>query len=94
MFGDLDVVDEMVATNRILGPLFFVLFTSFVAIVLMTFFFGLLRESYVLADDQNNRITLVRSFLDSAIAPYLGFVSAFHCWVACCLACMWPVSAA
>jgi polycystin 2 len=94
MFGDLDVVDEMVAANRILGPLFFVLFTSFVAIVLMTFFFGLLRESYVLADDQNNRITLVQSFLDSAIAPYLGFVSAFYCWVACCLACMWPVSAA
>ena len=76
MLGDLGVVDDMIAANRILGPLFFVLFTSMVAIVLLTIFFGLLRESYVLADDQNNRVTLVQSFLDSAIAPYLGFVSA------------------
>ena len=46
----------MVDSNRILGPFFFVFFTSIVAVLLLTIFLGLLRESYVLADDQNDRI--------------------------------------
>ena len=45
-------VEEMVEANRFLGPLFFVVFTSTVSIVLLTYFLGLLRESYVLAGKQ------------------------------------------
>eukprot|EP00277_Geminigera_cryophila_P017035 CAMPEP_0179457084 /NCGR_PEP_ID=MMETSP0799-20121207/40953_1 /TAXON_ID=46947 /ORGANISM="Geminigera cryophila, Strain CCMP2564" /LENGTH=216 /DNA_ID=CAMNT_0021257619 /DNA_START=82 /DNA_END=733 /DNA_ORIENTATION=- len=74
MLGDLHLVDQMMQTNRVLGPLFFVVFTSSVSIVLLTLFLGLLRESYVLADDQNGRMGLVQAFLESAIAPYLGLV--------------------
>ena len=66
----------IVYVGRILGPFFFVMFTIIVSILLMTIFLGLLRESYVVADDQNHRITLVQSLLESAIAPYLGLVSA------------------
>ena len=48
MLGDLAAVDDMISTNQILGPLFFIIFTSFVSILLLTIFLGLLRESYVI----------------------------------------------
>ena len=78
MLGDLSSVDAMIYSNRLLGPLFFVVFTSTVTILLLTVFLGLLRESYVVADDQNNRVTLLQAFLDSAIGPYLGLVKNYQ----------------
>ena len=78
MLGDLSSVDAMIYSNRLLGPLFFVVFTSTVTILLLTVFLGLLRESYVVADDQNNRVKLLQAFLDSAIGPYLGLVKNYQ----------------
>ena len=78
MLGDLSSVDAMIYNNRLLGPLFFVVFTSTVTILLLTVFLGLLRESYIVADDQNNRVALLQAFLDSAIAPYLGLVKNYQ----------------
>ena len=48
MLGDLAAVDDMISANRILGPFFFVIFSSSVSIVLLAVFLGLLRESYVI----------------------------------------------
>lgn len=48
MLGDLAAVDDMISANRILGPFFFVIFSSSVSIVLLAIFLGLLRESYVI----------------------------------------------